>query len=69
MQLVSAIAELILAVPKEIDRRTTNTSIEHARQSLLAAERRRHPSSSGIYLGTSELVSSRRPVHRDVSTG
>lgn len=61
--------DLLLFVPREIDRRISGSAIEQARQAALANERRREPLAGGFDLGLGELVPTGGPVHRHVRSG
>ena len=61
--------DLLLFVPREIDRRISGSGIEQARQAVLANERRREPLPGGLDLEMGKLVSTGGPVHRHVRSG
>lgn len=59
--MIGNMIEMVLRIPRELDRRVALATIEQARRAVLANERRRHPSSNSFDLRMRELMAAGGP--------
>ena len=62
-------ANQVLGLARALDRELAKATVEQAKQAVLANERRREPLTGSLDLRLGELVTSRGPMHRHVSSG